>query len=138
MKGLTPSELILARVEALREADYGSVFDSYHSASMFRQQFQERDEYIRFGWAHLGKNFRIRQCRILQSDPSPPQARVIFHVEMDVAGEPRAYVEMASLQQEGGQWRYLCGQKIEAAELPCPLEQVDFETFDRIEQKVIF
>ena len=138
MQGLTPPELILARIEALRAADYGSVFDSYHSASMFRQQFPQRDEYIRYGWAHLGKSFRVRQCRVLKNDSSQRQARVIFYVEMEVEGQPRAYAEMACLQKEDGAWRYCHGQKIEATELPCPPDQLDFDTFERIDQKVIF
>ncbi|MCK4535986.1 MAG: hypothetical protein KAT93_03170 [Desulfuromonadales bacterium] len=138
MTKYSPSELILARTEAFRHADYGFIFDSYHSGSAFRQQFSNRDEYIRFGWANLGKKFHILQCRILKQDLASRESRVIFFMEMDVSGQRQAYVELTWMQREDGNWRYHRGQKIEENELPCPLDQLDFDTFDRIEQKAIF
>jgi uncharacterized protein YchJ len=138
MTTITPSALILARAAALRRADYGYIFDSYHSASMFRQQFQQREDYVRFGWACLGKDFRILHCRIIAEEISGPEARVIFYMEIEVHGEAKAYAELAWMFREGGAWRYHRGQKIEESELPCPPGQLDFETFERVEQKVIF
>lgn len=138
LKQLSPPELILARTEAFRQADYGFVFDSYHADSMFRQQFPERAEYIRYAWANLGKEFRILTCRILKEAAGPSEARVIYFMELEVSGQHHAFVELAWLQPEAGQWRYHHGQKVVGNELPCPLEQVDFEVFDQIDQKVIF
>jgi len=54
----SPSQFILARVDAFKRCDFGFIFDSYHRDSNFRRQFADRDEYIRYGWANLGKEFR--------------------------------------------------------------------------------
>jgi len=134
----SPSELIQARAAAFQKADYGFVFDSYHSDAMFRQQFPEREEYLRFGWANLGKEFRILECRILKEDATLPEARVIYYMRLDVSGQQHAYAELAWLQQEGGHWRYHRGQKIEAEELPCPLNELTFEMFEQFDQNTIF
>ncbi len=133
-----PSEFIQARAEAFKQADYGFVFDSYHTDSMFRQQFTDRDEYIHFGWANLGKEFRIRECRVLKEDVASSGARVIYFMEFEISGQCQAYAELAWLQREEGAWRYHRGQKITADELPCPLDQIDFDTFDQIGEKAIF
>ena len=138
MTQFSPSELIQKRAAAFQEADYGFVFDSYHSASMFRQQFPEREDYIRFGWANLGKEFHILKCRILKEDVALPEARVIYYMKLDVSGQQHAYAELAWLRQEEGAWRYHRGQKIEAGELPCPVDQLTFETFSQFDQSTIF
>lgn len=138
MKTLAPAEVILARVHAFRQADYGFIFDTYHSDSGFRQQFTERNEYIRFGWASLGKDFRISQCRIIAEEVDSPEARVISYMELEVRGEFKAYAELTWLLQEEGGWRCHRSQKIETDQLPCPPDELDFETFDALEQKAIF
>lgn len=138
MKELSPSELILAKAEAFRQADYGFIFDSYHSESGFRQHFDDREDYIRFGWSNLGKDFRILQCRIMKEDLQPPEARVINFMSIEVNGQTCAYAELTWLLKEEGGWRCHRSQKIEISELPCPLAELDFSDFDQIEHKTIF
>ncbi|HKL24913.1 MAG TPA: hypothetical protein VJ910_01655 [Desulfuromonadales bacterium] len=134
----SPAEVILARVDAFQEADFGFIFDTYHSQSAFRQQFTERDDYIRFGWASLGKDFRILKCRIVAEDDGPREARVIYFMELDVNGEFKSYAELTWLWWEENAWRCHRSQKIETDDLPCPPDQLDFQTFENFEPKVIF
>ena len=133
-----PSALILARVEALRRRDFGLVYDTYHPQSNFRRQFPDRDEYIRHGWAHLGKEFHIRSCAIIREESDVAAARVIFWLEFDLHGGSQGYAELAWLEREGGGWRYRCGQKLTAEELPVPAARLDFSHFDRLAEKVIY
>lgn len=134
----SPAELILARVEALRRCDFGLVYDSYHPASNFRRQFPDRDEYIRHGWAHLGKEFHIRSCTIIREESDAAAARVIFWLEFDLLGASQGYAELAWLERDGGGWRYRCGQKLTAEELPVPVARLDFSHFDQLAEKVIY
>jgi len=133
-----PSALILARVEALRRCDFGQVYDSYHPAANFRRQFPDRQEYIRHGWAHLGKEFHLRSCTIIREESDAAAARVIFWLEFDLHGGSQGYAELAWLEREGGGWRYRCGQKLTAEELPVPAARLDFSHFDRLAEKVIY
>jgi len=133
-----PSELILARVDALRRCDFGLVYDSYHPESNFRRQFPDREEYIRHGWAHLGKEFRIRSCSIIREEGDATSARVIFWLEFDLHGASQGYAELAWLEQDREGWRYRCGQKLTAGELPVPAARLDFSHFDRLAEKVIY
>ncbi len=134
----SPQELILARTAAFRQADYGCVFDCHHADSLFRQQFPDRNEYIRFARTSLGREFRILMCRILKTKLALPETAVIYAMELEVSGRRHAYAELAWLRQEEGEWRYHRGQKLEENEWPCPLEQLDFNTFDEVAERAIF
>ena len=134
----SPAELILARVEALRRRDFGLVYDTYHPQSNFRRQFPDRDEYIRHGWAHLGKEFHIRSCAIIREESDVAAARVIFWLEFDLHGGSQGYAELAWLEREGGGWRYRCGQKLEAEAWPVPAAQLDFVHFEAVTEKVLY
>lgn len=134
----SPADVILARAAAFREADFGTIFDTYHTRAAFRQQFPDRNEYIRFGWASLSKDFRILQCRIIAEDISLPEARVIYFMELEVGGERRSYAELTWLLREENLWRCHRSQKIEADELPCPPGMLDFDAFEKFEPKAIF
>lgn len=122
----------------MRRGDFGLVFDSYHPASNFRGQFPDREEYIRYGWAHLGKEFRIRSCTIIKEESTGDGARVLFWLEFDRHGEPHGYAELAWLELVRGEWRYRCGQKLNGEELPVPVTQLDFAHFADCAEKVIY
>jgi SEC-C motif-containing protein len=134
----SPSALILARIEAFRHGDFGRVYDTYHPASNFRRQFPDRAEYIRHGWANLGKEFRIRSCTIIREECAATSARVIFWLEFDLHGASHGYAELAWLERDAEGWRYRCGQKLTADELPVPAARLDFSHFDRLADKVIY
>ena len=88
----SPSQFILARVDAFKRCDFGLIFDSYHRDSNFRRQFIDRDEYIRYGWANLGKEFRIRSCAIIREEVVGSSARVIFTLEFELHGQRNNFV----------------------------------------------
>ena len=133
-----PSDVILARSEALRRADYGFVYDSYHSQSNFRQHFPQRDDYIQFGWASLGKDFKVRHCHVIHKEIGLVEARVIYLMEMEVNGQAQRYAELAWLQREGQAWRYHRGQKMEQEQLPDDPDSLSFADFDQLEPKIIY
>jgi SEC-C motif-containing protein len=134
----SPSALILARAEAFRRCDFGFIYDSCHPESNFRRQFPDRDEYIRYGWANLGKEFRILQCDILREEVEAGGARIIFLLKFELHGVRHAYAELASLEDDGEGWRYRCGQKLTTDELPVPVGQLDFRHFEEAPDKVIY
>jgi SEC-C motif-containing protein len=138
MINLTPKDLILARTDAFRRADFGFIYDSYHSDSNFRQQYDDREEYIRFGWASLGKDFRIEHCEIIRHDLERSEARVIYLMEITVQGELKRYAELAWLRLEVGAWRYHRGQKMDEEDLPEDPSQLTFDDFNNLEPKIVF
>jgi SEC-C motif-containing protein len=133
-----PAALILARVEAFRRCDFGFIYDTYHLASNFRQQFPDREEYIRHGWANLGKEFHLLACRILKEAAEGSSARVIFWLEFELHGVRHGYAELAWLAETGEGWLYRCGQKLTAEELPVPKAQLDFCHFEQVTDKVVY
>lgn len=134
----TPSELILARSQAFTRGDFGFIYDTYHSASNFRRQFFERDEYLHFGQANLGQDYQIVSCQILAESLDEHESKVIFLMEMKFQGTVQRYAELAWLQREDNAWRYHRGQKITADELPENPETLDFAAFAKLDPATIF
>lgn len=134
----TPSELILARSQAFSRGDFGFIYDSYHSASNFRRQFFERDDYLQYGQASLCQDYWILNCQILAESVSAHESKVIFLMEMKVQGSVQRYAELAWLRTENEAWRYHRGQKITAEELPEHPESLGFADFARLDQTTIF
>ena len=134
----SPSDLILARVDAFKRCDFGFIFDSYHRDSNFRRQFDDREEYIRYGWANLGKEFRIRGCVIVREEVAVGSARVIFTLEFELHGQRQHYAELAWLENDGEGWFYRCGQKLTADEFPVPASQLEFRHFEEAPDKVLY
>lgn len=134
----SPSQLILSRVEAFRRCDFGFIYDSCHPDSNFRRQFPDRDEYIRHGWANLGKEFRILACAIIREETGDGRARVIFSLEFEMHGTRQLYAELAWLEDSGAGWLYRCGQKLTPDEFPVPVARLDFCHFDEAPNKVLY
>ncbi len=134
----SPARLILARAAAFRRCDFGFIFDSYLQASNFRRQFPDRDEYLRYGWANLGKDFRILDCTIVKEAVNGLHARVIFTMTIELHDERRCYAELAWLENDGDGWRYRYGQKLAGDELPHQLGELDFRHFDEAVDKVCY
>lgn len=138
MTSQPPSTLILARVEAFRRCDFGFIFDTYHVDSNFRRQFPAREEYVGYGWANLGKEFRIHACTILREEIEGRASRVIFSLEFELHGTHQEYAELAWLEDDGEGWRYRCGQKLMPDEFPVPADRLDFRHFDEAPNKVLY
>ena len=134
----SPAQLILERAAAFRRCDFGFIFDSYHPDSNFRRQFVDREEYVRYGWANLGKEFRVLECTIVREEAGEKSARVIFAMEFEFHGERQRYAELAWLEVSGGRWLYRCGQKLTADELPVPAGELEFRHFEEVPDKVLY
>lgn len=134
----SPSSLILARAEAFRRCDFGFIYDSCHPESNFRRQFPDRDEYIRYGWANLGKEFRILRCDIIREEAGESSGRVIFVMEFQLHGERQSYAELAWLENAGTGWLYRCGQKLTADELPVAANRLEFHHFEEAPNRVLY
>lgn len=133
-----PDGLILLRAEAFRRCDFGFIFDSYHPDSNFRRQFSDREEYVRYGWSSLGKDFRIVGCRILRMEVEGLSARVIHLLAFEVNGLRQEYAELSWLDDVEGEWLVRCGQKLLPEEWPVPLEELAFSHFDTLPEKVLY
>lgn len=138
MTGPSPATLILARVEAFRRCEFGDIYDSYHADSNFRRQFPGREEYIRYGWATLGKDFRITGCRILREEIDGDSARVIHLLEFELNGHRQRYAELVWLAIEGGRWACRCAQKLTPDEWPVAPDALDFVHFTAVADKVLY
>ena len=138
MTNSSPAQLILNRVDAFRRCDFGFIYDSCHPESNFRRQFPDREEYIRYGWANLGKEFRILTCTVIREEIDGDGARVIFFLAFELHGQRQEYAELAWLEDAGAGWRYRCGQKLTPDEFPVPVDRLDFHHFDEAPNKVLY
>lgn len=134
----SPAALILARCRAFREGDFGFIYDSYHPESFFRRQFSNRADYVRHGRTALGRDFQIDECRILREETGAAESRVIFYLDTRFKGTRAQSVELAFLRLEEGGWRYHSSQKLTAEEACKVIEEIDFEDFERVKEKVFF
>ncbi len=135
---LSPVELILERSRAFGRANFGFIFDSFHSGSNFRRQFTSRSAYITFGRENLEGNFRILNCRVLADDLLEDEARVIFLLDMVANDVRQTFAELAWLRREEGGWRYHRGLKITGEDLPEKPEELGFADFEKLDQRLVF
>jgi SEC-C motif domain protein len=136
---LEPAEILALRVRAFRLGDFGVIYDSYHADSFFRAQFPDRDDYIRYAWAHLRRDFRIRSCRVLGArQPASDEYHLIFHQIVEVADGLVETLEMARFFETEEGWRYHSSQKMEHGEFSGAPEAIRFVDFDRLHPKVFF
>jgi len=138
VSGIGPTELIIARVAAFRREDFGFIYDSYHPDSFFREQFDDRAAYLAFAAEHLAGRIRIERCRILREEIGVSVARVIFYLRIAVAGDVQETFELARLYREPEGWLYHSSQKLGREEFPGAPEQLDFEHFDQVTDKIWF
>lgn len=136
---LEPAEILALRVRAFRLGEFGVIYDSYHADSFFRAQFPDRDDYIRYAWAHLRRDFRIRTCRVLAARArTSDEYHLIFHQVVEVADGLVETLEMARFFATSQGWRYHSSQKMECSEFPGAPEDIRFSDFDRMQPKVFF
>jgi len=134
----TPAELITARSQAFSRADFGFIYDSYHSESNFRRQFVSRDEYLQFGRTCLGRDYQIISCQVLAEKIDGHEAQVIYLMEMRVHGKVQHYAELAWLRREREAWRYDRGLKMTEEELPANSQALTFSDFVKLDPATIF
>lgn len=133
-----PSKLILERNRAFANKDFSFIYDSFHSDSNFRRQFNAREEYIAVGKSNLSRDFRIIDCRILHERVLGDEAQVIFVMEMMSQGVYQEYAELAWLKVEDEAWRYHRGLKVTHEDLPADQEKLTFEYFAKLDRSTVF
>lgn len=136
---LSPAQILTLRVAAFRRGDFGTIYDTYHHDSFFREQFPDRYDYMQFGWAHLRRDFRILQCDVLRKRRvGPEEIHLIFHQVINASGQQLETLEMGRFYLTERGWRFHSSQKMEREEFVGPVEKIDFPVFDRIRNKVYF
>jgi len=136
--GLTPGQLVLARAKAFDDGDFSFIYDTYHPDSTFKEQFPDRQEYIHYGGANLTTDFRILQCRILKEESGDNTSRVLFYLDIEYQGKRVESFELSVFFRDQGEWRYHSSQKLERSEFTGPVEEIDWEDFDRVADKIYF
>ena len=134
-----PAEIIELRVRAFHLGEFGLICDSYHPDSFFRAQFPDRDEYIRYAWSYLRRDFKIRRCVVLRERRlNSEEYQLIFHQTVELADEVVESVEMGRFFSTSQGWRYHSSQKMLKDELPDEPSEIDFSDFERLTDKVFF
>ena len=136
--GRSPSEIVLERFRAFLVGDFGFIYDTYHPDSNFRQQYQDRDGYIRHGNSELIESFQLEECRIVKENVVGSKAQVIFLMKMTTEGRTNSYAERAWFLLEKQDWYYYRSQKITMDELKVNPENLDFKDFDQLDSSTIF
>ncbi|MDT8441294.1 MAG: YchJ family metal-binding protein [Desulfuromonadales bacterium] len=137
LTGLSPVQVIRARIDAFARGDFALIFDSYHAESNFRLQFARPADYLRHAREQLAGVYRIDRALILRDDISGDEARVVTLWQVEVGGQLLRYAELAWLRRERGAWRYHRGQRWDE-NLPADVAAIDFAAFERLEPRVIF
>lgn len=136
---VTPSDWVRQRFEALRDGDYGRVYDSTAADSPFRSHFPSREDYIAHAAAHLAGVVRPLECRVLgERRPRPTVAEVITALRFTVAGTETWLFELARFVHDGDGWRYLSGQKLTPEDYAGAVDSLTFADFDRADSPVSF
>ncbi|SHI57781.1 SEC-C motif-containing protein [Malonomonas rubra DSM 5091] len=133
---MTADVLLERRFAALADGDFATVYATYHQESPFIQQFSSRGEYVRFAKANLSaiqvKNWQVLSCRELDDR----QQEHLLVIELSVDGYSQFFYELALLVDTEGGWRYHSAQKLGAEDYSGPPDQIDFEHFDRVTEKI--
>ncbi len=136
---MTPSELILKRCRAFVEGDFAFIYDTHHPDSFFRRLYPDRELYVAYGNTTLGQTFRIRECRVLHEEVKGDLARVIYYLSSEYKGERLESFELCRLRRsESNGWLYQATQKLERREFEGSIEEIGWDDFDRIEDKLEF
>jgi SEC-C motif-containing protein len=138
MNDPSPSQLILTRSRAFTAGDFGFVYDSYHPDSNFRRQFSDRQAYLDYARSVLAADFVIQECRILRERVEGDRASVIFYLDVRFGGERIETFELALLLSTGEGWRYHSGQKLERREFAGEIDEIDWDAFEKVKEKVLF
>lgn len=137
--GITPVELVHRRRAAFDSRDFGFVYDTYHCESMFREQFPSRDAYLSHAKSTLSTDFRILDCQTLKDRlVEDGSAEVLFYLRFSYLGKVEETFELSSFQKEAGQWRYHSSQKLSKDEFSGAVEDIDWEDFEKVQDKIYF
>ncbi|MFA5516706.1 MAG: hypothetical protein WDA20_10505 [Desulfuromonadales bacterium] len=133
-----PSGVVLARCRAFVEGDFNLIYDSYHPDSFFRRLYPNRESYLDYAREVLSGEFEIRECRILKEQTFTDEAWVLYYLDILYQGTRRESFEYCRLGLLAGEWRFLTTQKIERQDFSGAPEAIDWEDFERVEEKIIY
>ncbi len=135
---MTVLQFLETRFSALKDGDYAAVYDSYHEDAPFRQQFSNRNAYLRFARHELGsiemKNWQCSRQRVL--DEKRLEALLVMEIATDNGSQ--FFYELALLVEIGNDWRYHSAQKLGMDDYSGSPDQIDFCHFDNAMQKICF
>ena len=134
----SPAALMQARCRAFQAGDFGFIYDSYHSASNFRRQFDDRQAYQSYGRTCLAEEFRIVDWRLLDQQSDVDEAEVVVLMTVVYQGVRQTYAELAWLKKEGRHWRYHRGQRMTADELPEEPDRLKIGDFAKLDPNTVF
>lgn len=133
---MTAEELLTNRFAALENGDFATVYATYHKDSPFIQQFVDCATYVAFAKQNLSEvavtSWQPVQQRILADQ----QLEQLLVMELSVDGSSQYFYELALLINTPGGWRYHSAQKLSSEDCPGPPEQIQFDHFDRVTQKI--
>ncbi len=136
--GLSPVELVGARVRAFRNSDFAFIYETYHSDSYFRRQFPDKESYVRQGRQVLSADHSIREYLIIKDEETRDEAKVIFYLDILYQGVRQESFELAFFYRENGEWRYHSSQKMSRADYDGKIEEIDWSDFEKVKEKVFF
>jgi len=133
---MTPEQLLNERFTALANADFTTVYATYHQDSPFIKQFAGHDSYVRFAEQNLS-GISVRNWQALCSrELAARQQEHLLVMELEVDGCCQYFYELALLIESSDGWRYHSAQKLAAEDYSGPPEQIRFAHFDRAEPKI--
>ena len=135
---MTVQEFLRGRFDALQRRDFETVYLSYHQSSPFRQQFTGSAEYLEFARQQLqGVSLKTWCCLAERSLPAG-QVECILQMDLEVAGQSLRLYELALLVQGDGCWCYHSAQKLNEDEYRGLPDDISFEHFDAVSEKIRF
>jgi SEC-C motif-containing protein len=135
---LTPAQVILARCQAFVAGNFARVHELHHPDSFFCRLYPSREGYLDYAREVLSRDFTIRECRILKEEVDGEEARAIYYLDILHRGERLESFEYCHLRRLGGEWRLLSTQKIERRDFPAAPEAIDWDDFERVEDKIVY
>lgn len=133
---MTVQDFLKNRFDALQQAEFKSVYQSYHEDSPFLQQFSSCDDYLCFAKQQLSdisiKNWYCSDQRILDDK----RVECLLVMELEADGLSMFFYESALLILVGEQWRYHSAQKLGADDFSGDPTMISFSAFDQVEQKI--
>ncbi len=133
-----PEALLRQRVAAFRRGDFGFIYDSYHPEAPFRQQFPDREDYLRFAGEEIAPRVRIARFRILKTRRQQGKAEVIFHQLLFSSAGAQESFELALLEMVDDCWCYWGSQRLDRAGFRGRPEDLDFADFAAAAEKIFF
>ena len=135
---MTIEQFLENRFKALGSGDYHAVYASYHADAPFLQQFSDRNTYVGYAQQNLGaikiKSWSCPQQRQIAED----QIEAILVMELSTESGTQFFYELALLIATETGWSYHSAQKLGAENFIATPQQIDFNSFDNVDQKIRF